>query len=58
MANTFFDFDDSSFAIPISDQFAISANGKALMRINDNVAVDISTGKPFFTQECSKLEDE
>ena len=26
-----------------TDQFAISANGKQLMRVNDNIAVDIIT---------------
>ena len=49
MTNPIFDFEDSSFAFPISDQFAISANGKPLMRLNDNIAVDINTGKPHFT---------
>ena len=39
MTNPIFDFEDSSFAFPISDQFAISANGKPLMRLNDNIAV-------------------
>ncbi len=41
-----------------TDQFAISANGKQLMRVNDNIAVDINTGNPHFTQEWSKPEDE
>ena len=44
MTDPIFDFDDSSFAFPISDQFAVSANGKPLMRLNDNIAVDINTG--------------
>ena len=48
MTDPIFDFDDSSFAFPISDQFAVSANGKPLMRLNANIAVDINTGKPHF----------
>lgn len=57
MTNPIFDFDDSSFAFPISDQFAISANGKPLMRINDNFAVDINTGKPHFTMGWTRDDE-
>ena len=57
MTNPIFDFDDSSFALPISDQFAISANGKPLMRLNDNIAVDVNTGKPHFTMGWTRDDE-
>ena len=39
------------------DQFAISANGKPLMRLNDNIAVDINTGKPHFTMGWTRDDE-
>ena len=41
MSKHLFDYDDSDFAHTISDNMAIDSDGNMLMRMGDNMAMDI-----------------
>ena len=42
--NTFFDYDSGDFAMSISDTMAINSDGGMMMRMGDNMAMDMDTG--------------
>ena len=44
MSKRFFDYEDSNFAMSISDNMAIDSNGDLMMRMGDNMAMDMDTG--------------
>ena len=44
MSKRFFDYEDSDFAMSISDNIAIDSNGDLMMRMGDNMAMDMDTG--------------
>ena len=44
MKKGFFDFDNSEMCQPISDNMAISMSGDLLMRMSDNMAINLETG--------------
>lgn len=44
MSKHFFDFEDGDFAHTISDNMTIDSNGDLLMRMGDNMAMDMDTG--------------
>jgi hypothetical protein len=44
MSKRFFDYEDSDFAMSISDNMAIDSNGDLMMRMGDNMAMDMDTG--------------
>lgn len=48
MSKRFFDFDDADFGIPISDNIAINSDGDMMMRMSDNMAMDMETGEMHF----------
>ena len=41
----FFDYDDGDFAHTISDNMAIGSDGNMLMRMGDNMAMDMDSGE-------------
>lgn len=45
MGKHFFDFEDSDFAHSISDNMAIDSEGDLLMRMGDNMAMDMDSGE-------------
>ena len=42
MGKHFFDYDDGNFAHTISDNMAIDSDGDLLMRMGDNMAMDMT----------------
>ena len=44
MSKHFFDYNDGAFAISISDNMAIDSDGDLMMRMGDNMAMDMVTG--------------
>ena len=45
MGKFFFDFEDGSFAHSVSDNMAIDSGGDLLMRMGDNMAMDMDSGE-------------
>ena len=45
MGKFFFDFEDGSFAHSVSDYMAIDSDGDLLMRMGDNMAMDMDSGE-------------
>ena len=48
MRKYFFDYDDENFAHTISRNMAIDSDGDLLMRIGDNMAMDMDSGGLHF----------
>ena len=49
MGKGFFDYDDGDFACSVSDSMAIDSNGDYLMRMGDDMAMDMQTGELHMT---------
>lgn len=45
MGNSLFDYSDSDIAYSVSDNMAINSNGDYLMRMGDNMALDMESGE-------------
>ena len=58
MGKHFFDYEDGDFAHTISDNMAIDSVGNMLMRMGDNMAMDINTGELHFISGWSDDEDD
>ncbi len=58
MNRNFFDYDDEDFAYTISDNMAIDSDGDLLMRMGDNMALDMVTGDLHFISVWSVDEDD
>ena len=58
MSRNFFDYDDEDFAYTISDNMAIDSDGDLLMRMGDNMALDMVTGDLHFISVWSVDEDD
>lgn len=48
MCKLVFDYDDGNFAHTISDNMAIDSDGDMLMRMGDNMAMNMATGDVHF----------
>ena len=48
MGKSFFDYDDCNFVYTISDSMAINSNDDMLMRMGNNMAMDMETGDLHF----------
>ena len=44
MSNPFFDFSDGSFCFSTSDNMAVNSEGDLMMRLDDHMAMNLSTG--------------
>lgn len=58
MNRNIFNYDDGDFIHTISDNTAIDSDGNLLMRMGDNMAVDMVTGDLHFVSGWSDNEDE
>ena len=58
VCNRFFDYDDGNFAHTISGNMAIDSDGDLLMRMGDNMAMDMETGDLHFISEWLNNEDD
>lgn len=53
MGKRFFDYDDGDFANSISDNMAVDSDGDLLMRMGDNVAMDMVSGEIHIISDWS-----
>ena len=58
MGKHFFDYDDENFAHNISNNMAIDSDGDLLMRMGDNMALDMDSGDLFFISGWSDNSDD
>ena len=58
MNRNIFNYDDGDFIHTISDNTAIDSDGNLLMRMGDNMAMDMVTGDLHFVSGWSDNEDE
>lgn len=57
MAKQFFDYDDGDFAHTISDNMAMDSGGNLLMRMGNNMAMDMDSGELHIISDWSDDED-
>lgn len=48
MGKYFFNYENGDFAYAVSDNIAIDSDGDMLMRMDDNMAMDMETGDLHF----------
>ena len=58
MGKHFGDYEDGKFAHTISDNMAIDSDGDLLMRMGNNMAMDMETGDLHFISEWLNNEDD
>lgn len=58
MGKQFFDYDDGDFAHTISDDMAIDSNRDLLMRMGDNMAMDMDSGELHIISGWSDDKDD
>lgn len=57
MTKQFFDYDDGDFAHTISDNMAMDSGGNLLMRMGNNMAMDMDSGELHIISDWSDDED-
>ena len=57
MTKQFFDYDDGDFAHTISDNMAMDSGGNLLMRMGNNMAMDMDSGELHIISGWSDDED-
>ena len=57
MSKLFFDYDDGDFGFTISDNMAVDSNGDMMMRLSDDMALDIDSGDIHFTSSWNNDDD-
>ena len=58
MGKHFFDYEDGDFACPISDNIAIDSGGDLLIRMGDDMAMDMDSGELHIISGWSNDEDD
>ena len=58
MSKHFFDYDDGDYAHSISDNMAIDYDGNLLIRMGDNMAMDMNSGELHIISGWSDNEDD
>ena len=58
MGKHFFDFEDRDFAFSISDNMAIDSDGDLMMRMGNNMAMDMDTGDIHMISSWTNDDDE
>ena len=58
MGKHFFDYDDGNFAHTISDNMTIDSGGDLLMRMGDNMAMNMDSGELHIISGWSDDEDD
>ena len=58
MSKRFFDYEDGDFAMSISENMAIDSNGNLMMRMGDNMAMDMDTGDIHLVSSWSDDNDD
>lgn len=57
MGKQFFDYDNGDFAHTISDNMAMDSGGNLLMRMGNNMAMDMDSGELHIISDWSDDED-
>jgi len=57
MSKLFFDYDDGDFGFTISDNMAVDSNGNMMMRLSDDMALDMDSGDIHFTSSWNNDDD-
>ena len=57
MCSSIFDYDDSDFIFPTSNNMGIDSNGNFHMRMGDNMSMDMETGELHFTSGWTNDDD-
>lgn len=58
MCKNIFDYDDGDYAFSISDNMAIDSEGDLLLRMSDNIAMELDSGDIHFTSSWKDDDDE
>lgn len=58
MGKHFFDFEERDFAFSISDNMAIDSDGDLMMRMGNNMAMDMDTGDIHMISSWPNDDDE
>ncbi len=58
MKKHFFDYDNGDFAHTISDNMAMNSDGDLLMRMGNNMAMDMDTGDIHFISGWENDKDD
>ena len=58
MGKSFFDYEDGDFGFAISDNMALDSAGNMMMRMSDNMAMDMDSGDINFISGWSNDDDE
>lgn len=58
MCKNIFDYDDGDYAFSISDNMAIDSEGDLLLRMSDNIAMNLDSGDIHFTSSWKDDDDE
>ncbi|MBD5520287.1 MAG: hypothetical protein HDR03_03555 [Lachnospiraceae bacterium] len=58
MGKTFFDYDNDDFGFAISDSMGMDSNGNMMMRMSDNMAMDMDSGEIHMISSWSEEDDE
>ena len=58
MGKHFFDFEDGDFAFSISDIMAMDSDGDLMMRMGNNMAMDMDTGDIHMISSWPNDDDE
>ena len=54
----FFDYDDSDFGFSISDSMGMNSDGNMMMRMSDNMAMDMDSGDIHMISSWSTDDDD
>jgi hypothetical protein len=58
MSSPFFDFEDGDFVHSISDRMAIDSDGHHMMRMGDNMAMDMDSGEIHIISSWANNDDD
>lgn len=58
MCKNIFDYDDGDYAFSTSDNMAIDSEGDLLLRMSDNIAMELDSGDIHFTSSWKDDDDE
>ena len=58
MGKRFFDYEDCDFGFAISDNIALDSDGNMMLRMSDNMAMDMDSGDIHFISGWSNDDDE
>ena len=54
---TYIDFDDGDIGFPISDKLAVDSDGNMMMRLNDNMAMEMDSLEIHFISSWPEEND-